>query len=59
MKIKFLKNNKIKCFSDLPTLIFFLPLKQETGLFFFWPNWGGSWDETNTQNLCVAADIGQ
>jgi alkyl hydroperoxide reductase subunit AhpC len=30
--------NKIKCFSDLPTLIF-LPLKQETGLlFFFWPN---------------------
>jgi hypothetical protein len=31
-KIK--KINKIKCFSDLPTL-FFLPLKQETGLLFF------------------------
>jgi hypothetical protein len=28
------KFNKIKCFSDLPTLIF-LPLKQETGFLFF------------------------
>ena len=28
------KINKIKCFSDLPTLIF-LPVKQETGLLFF------------------------
>jgi hypothetical protein len=38
--------NKIKCFSDLITLIF-LPLKQETGLFIylFGGDWGGCIDQ--------------